>query len=682
MGALKGPGIFRVRKRAWYKYSTFLGSQLNSELDMQKRHRRPGSDSVSSNVVDLRIALIDSGVDVAHPALKGARVSMYVVDFTTTEPRVIPAKSGDSLGHGTACASIIHRSVPQAEIVSIKIFSKGKTANELMLIEALRWCLLDESIRVVNVSLGCSTEEPNAGLYRECEEAFQKGVFIVAALNNDAIVESYPACFPNVLSVACGDGVDDAEYGFLKGIRVFFANGGSPSAAWQEETIGGRRGTSYAAARFSGILAEMILKKPGETRDKLLFALEKNASTSVKPYDLVYQRKDLFGMTRMAATRSDSQPESEHAFHSKQLGRNIVLFPAKESASRMFRLFKNISPLNFKGMIDYPRNFSGGGKRRSSAGALCNVVQDASFDTLILNLHVHSTLRPNPGFARDLLVSCMKSKKQLVAWNQEVSDYVKMVSDGQTCSQEVFVPKVDDQSLNAFIQFRHLQGQVVPSILVVGMGVSRQVVLAVQLRLVELLHQDGCRVGFISTQPDGLLYGADHVFAYGNDGTVSLEESLWPIYLSSMTKALCRFRKANLVLSGTRSDVVPDTTQAHHEIAGNLLSTLRFITAFQPDGIIFVADRRLPINRIQATMQIVGTYTSAKPLFFVQAPSFWSTANRHANGTIPEREESSPVHVDLFHADPGISTVQWIDVMDSRHASLVVTLLEDAFAKG
>jgi len=64
------------------------------------------------------VAIIDSGIDATHPDLTG-KVKEWV-EAKRENTRIVfePSDAGDSAGHGTACAGIISKIAPDAELYS------------------------------------------------------------------------------------------------------------------------------------------------------------------------------------------------------------------------------------------------------------------------------------------------------------------------------------------------------------------------------------------------------------------------------------------------------------------------------------------------------------------------------------------------------------------------------------
>src|SRR5436190_23308689 len=69
----------------------------------------------------VRVAVIDSGIEVTHPDLR-ARVTR---SLEVRDDRVVEATGEDPAGHGTACGDIIGRLAPECELWSVRVLGAG-----------------------------------------------------------------------------------------------------------------------------------------------------------------------------------------------------------------------------------------------------------------------------------------------------------------------------------------------------------------------------------------------------------------------------------------------------------------------------------------------------------------------------------------------------------------------------
>jgi hypothetical protein len=152
----------------------------------------------------VKIAIIDSGIDNNHPALRHIQ---HGLDFTNRNAADEPDPQSwniDVISHGTHGAGIIAGNgkngirgfAPEAEVHALKLFPGGKFDD---LISALKYCI-DKRIDVVNCSLG--NEQNSEIVFEWLERARQAGIAVVVAAGNSAGPVQFPALLPNVLSVA------------------------------------------------------------------------------------------------------------------------------------------------------------------------------------------------------------------------------------------------------------------------------------------------------------------------------------------------------------------------------------------------------------------------------------------------------------------------------------------------
>jgi subtilisin family serine protease len=199
----------------------------------------------------VRIGVLDSGVCRNHPHVG------RIVEGITISPDATLASYEDTLGHGTAVASVIHHLNPEADLVAVKIFD-GKLATSLpIVIRAIDWCL-EHDVQVINLSLGTL----NPGYRSAFEDAVARtqaaGALIVSALevNGEAAL---PGSLPGVIGVMEGD---DYQVCHRYGKTVYAAPPfprdipGVP----RERNL---KGVSFAVARVSArIAAEHSLPVP------------------------------------------------------------------------------------------------------------------------------------------------------------------------------------------------------------------------------------------------------------------------------------------------------------------------------------------------------------------------------------------------------------------------------------
>lgn len=122
----------------------------------------------------LKIAVIDSGVNVRHPHIcaptRGVVIGSEAEDLSCDDP----------VGHGTAVTAAIQEKAPGAEYYALKLFGASLRATSDRLIAAIEWTI-ENRMDVVNLSLGTSNFDYRDQLQLLVERAASAGTLLVSA---------------------------------------------------------------------------------------------------------------------------------------------------------------------------------------------------------------------------------------------------------------------------------------------------------------------------------------------------------------------------------------------------------------------------------------------------------------------------------------------------------------------
>jgi subtilisin len=208
----------------------------------------------------MRVAIIDSGVDGAHPGLPGGVQRYATVEDGPGGIVVSETEHADVFGHGTACAGIVRSLAPDCEIMSVRVLGPRLRGRGEVFIAGLRWAI-ENGANVCNLSLGTTRKEHSAELHEVADLAYFKRVVLVTAANNMP-VESFPSLFSAAISVAAhGDGAARGHYYNPNPPVEFGAPGIDVSVLWPGGHITAT-GNSYAAPYISGLAARLLSKHP------------------------------------------------------------------------------------------------------------------------------------------------------------------------------------------------------------------------------------------------------------------------------------------------------------------------------------------------------------------------------------------------------------------------------------
>ena len=125
-------------------------------------------------------AVIDDGVCITkYPFLSKLAGSVAV-----TENGVVPTPPPDVCTHGTYCAAIIRLYAPDTEILSVQALDPRSGQGELQRIrQALAWCV-EQSVSVINLSIGSTSLREWPLLRPIMAQLFRKGILLVCAWPN------------------------------------------------------------------------------------------------------------------------------------------------------------------------------------------------------------------------------------------------------------------------------------------------------------------------------------------------------------------------------------------------------------------------------------------------------------------------------------------------------------------
>jgi subtilisin family serine protease len=212
----------------------------------------------------VRVAVIDSGVEFSHPKLREVSVADDVAIISDGLRLVMRENAGDdAFGHGTAVAGIIHETAPAAQIGSYRVLDSSNSSRSAIVCEAVRLAL-DAGYQIVNCSFGCGVLDQVLAYKAWVDEAYVRGVHVVAACNNvDFLRPEWPGFFPTVLTVNMARSADESRFWYKAGSLVeFAARGVDVEVAWKDGRTKQVTGSSYAAPRVAGMLARVLSSRP------------------------------------------------------------------------------------------------------------------------------------------------------------------------------------------------------------------------------------------------------------------------------------------------------------------------------------------------------------------------------------------------------------------------------------
>ncbi|WP_425086321.1 type VII secretion-associated serine protease mycosin [Streptomyces liangshanensis] len=257
----------------------------------------------------VRVAVIDTGVDVKNPQLtravdvKSGHNDMkkgLKDEFGSTIERGKENGTTDTVGHGTKVAGIIAARpregtgfvglAPGATIIPIQQNDADGHGTAETLAVAIGHAV-QERADVINISQDTANAvEPTPVLKQAVEAALDKEIVVVASAGNDGlggnVKETYPASYEGVLAVASSDRNNERAAFSQSGEFVGVA---APGVDMISTVPGGGHcadnGTSFSAPYVAGVAALIKGKHPDWTQEQIVAQIEQTAERSIPGHD-------------------------------------------------------------------------------------------------------------------------------------------------------------------------------------------------------------------------------------------------------------------------------------------------------------------------------------------------------------------------------------------------------------
>jgi len=210
------------------------------------------------------VAVIDSGIDAAHPELAGV-----IADSLDTIGGGEPHTHGTGIAGTIAAHSRLMGVAPRAKVLAVRAFDpsgSGAQGTTFSILKGLEWSV-GKGARIINMSFA-GPQDP--ALSRALAGARKKGVVLIAAAGNAGPKSPplYPAADQNVIAVTATDAEDKLFQPSNRGNHVAVSAPGvdilvpAPGGGYQVTS-----GTSFAAAHVSGIAALVLERDPDLSPD-------------------------------------------------------------------------------------------------------------------------------------------------------------------------------------------------------------------------------------------------------------------------------------------------------------------------------------------------------------------------------------------------------------------------------
>lgn len=218
---------------------------------------------------NVRVAVIDTGIDKNHPDLIGA-----IIDIVN----VTGENMAYTNGHGIGCAGVIGArnnekgvlgAAPDCQIIGIKAMRESGGGSIAEIVRGIR-VAIERNVHVINLSLGASVGDSE--LQKAVEDAVSAGIYVVCSAGNAGQDNSvvYPARYPVTYAVGATNQSGNVSAFSSRGWEVDIAAPGERIlTTWKNRGYARVSGTSFSAPYVSGLFALFIEAELYITHDRL-----------------------------------------------------------------------------------------------------------------------------------------------------------------------------------------------------------------------------------------------------------------------------------------------------------------------------------------------------------------------------------------------------------------------------
>lgn len=522
------------------------------------------------------IAIIDTGIDKTHPIFNGKQIieSYIVLEDGSIDVNV---ENGDCLGHGTGVSGIIIKGCPDVNIIHYKVFDNEYITSDFKLLSALRHIRMNKEINIIHMSLGINTN--SSQLYNECKLLNEAGKLLIAAFDNSGYV-SYPAAYDCVIGVDIDSNCKKRdEYIFYENnIINIGVMGGMFRVADVNHEYAIRQGTSYAAAFFTGHVANIVAQEMKHAEYEQ--AIKDNAIKVV----CCEKKLDITEDIPFKINRAMVFPYNKE-IHALVNFQDLLPFKIAHICDIKYSGNTNKSKKTIFGNEIYIENYEE-----------CNY---NDIDTIIVGHLDKIILLLGENFLLKFVQIIVKKQLNIYAFDDIILNYLPKYS----------LSKIYIVQNPSYIRNNNRLHYIEKPVLAILGTSSFQGKYTIQLQIRRLFQKLGYKVGQLGTEPTAKLFGFDYQYVYGYSvSEEKLENRENIISMLNLMMHVVDTKDCDIIIAGAQSGTVP---LLFNNIGQFPLRQQEFLLGVMPDYVVLCVNLYDDFDYIERSIKYIEGFTES-----------------------------------------------------------------------
>jgi hypothetical protein len=201
--------------------------------------------------------------------------------------------------------------------------------------------------------------------------------------------------------------------------------------------------------------------------------------------------------------------------------------------------------------------------------------------------------------------------------------------------------------------------------------------------LKKILSDNGYSVGWLSSEPQGEIFGADICFPYGFKSTIEHELEVWPNLISSIIKGIEIEKKPDIIISGHQAGMIPFSKNL--SLCSNFenFHSLLYLGSVSPDAVIMNVSINDEIDFILRNINVLKFLYSIKVILIVLSMRYRENLTV-SKDQVPLIKKGIVNSVDWKEKADAIfqkTQIPVCDIFNEDYYLLIVKTIEDFFSK-